>query len=123
MISNLEDTLIVLLVALLLFGGDKKAVESVKNLGKMWGEFKRRQEELKRELMRELNEASEPIRQVGSEVSKGVSEAGQTYYVRPYSNFTPSNSEDKIRKLEEEIRRLQAELERLKAVERKDGKN
>jgi len=87
MISNLEDTLVILLVALLLFGGDKKAVESVKNLGKMWGEFRRRQEELKRELIRELNEASEPMRQVGSEVSKGVSEAGQTYYVRPYSNL------------------------------------
>jgi sec-independent protein translocase protein TatA len=119
MISSLEDTLILLLVALLLFGGDKKALESVKSLGKMWGELKKRQEELKQELIRELNETSEPFNQVKREI---LYDPPPT--VRPYQRTTginsPLNNEERIRKLEEEIRRLQAELERLK---KNDGKN
>ncbi|WP_338600753.1 hypothetical protein V6M85_12590 [Sulfolobus tengchongensis] len=100
MINNLSDFLVVVVVFILLMAGDKNAGKTARSIGKFLGEMKKRQEEFRSELMRELN---------------SVDENPTTTF-----KYVKSVSEDRVKELEAKIRQLQEELERLKTS---DGKN
>jgi hypothetical protein len=119
MFGSLSDTLIVLIVAILLLGGEKNLAGTLKNLGKTLGELKRRQDEFKRELTRELSGLGEVTEETKTTLASTSSQV--TPAVRPMARRqTEVSSQDKVREIEEQIKRLQAELERLKLG---DGKN
>jgi len=119
MFGSLSDTLIVLIVAILLLGGEKNLAGTLKNLGKTLGELKRRQDEFKRELTRELSGLGEVTEETKTTLASTSSQV--TPAVRPMvRRQTEVSSQDKVREIEEQIKRLQAELERLKLG---DGKN
>ena len=101
MIGNLGDFLVVVVVFILLMAGDKNAAKNAKSIGKFLGELRRRQNEFKNELMRELNSIDEDEKVV------------QSKYVRDLS-------QDRVKELEMKIRQLQEELQRLKSS---GGKN
>ncbi|MCL4325541.1 MAG: twin-arginine translocase TatA/TatE family subunit [Candidatus Thermoplasmatota archaeon] len=50
MIGSINDWIILIVVALLLFGGAKKIPEFAKSLGRAMGEFKKGQKEIEDEL-------------------------------------------------------------------------
>ena len=95
MIGNLGDFLVVVVVFILLMAGDKNAAKNAKSIGKFLGELRRRQNEFKNELMRELNSIDEDEKVV------------QSKYVRDLS-------QDRVKELEMKIKQLQEELQRLK---------
>ncbi|MEM4884019.1 MAG: hypothetical protein QXO77_00660 [Saccharolobus sp.] len=95
MIGNLGDFLVVVVVFILLMAGDKNAAKNAKSIGKFLGELRRRQNEFKNELMRELNSIDEDEKVV------------QYKYVRDLS-------QDRVKELEMKIKQLQEELQRLK---------
>ncbi len=111
MLSNISDMIIIIIVGILLLGGEKDISGTVRNLGRTFQEFKKRQEEFRNELTREINEVGDIPRQAGQNL---ITDVSSTYNKKYNSN---SYSQDKINQLEEEIKRMQAELERLK----KDG--
>ncbi|AKA73778.1 twin-arginine translocase TatA/TatE family subunit [Saccharolobus solfataricus] len=105
MINNLSDFLVVVVVFILLMAGDKNAGNTAKSIGRFLGELRKRQNEFKTELMRELNSVD------------------NTNSVPPSSSnfkYVKVTNQDRVRELEAQIKRLQEELERLKAS---DGKN
>lgn len=110
MIGNISDTAIIILVAILLLAGQKDVAGTVRNLGKTLEEIRRRQNEFKNEIMRELSETGE----VTNSIKKDLSDEP---IIRPY--YQPTQ-DYKIKQLEEEIKRLQSELERLKSSDRKN---
>ena len=110
MLGNISDTAIIILVAILLLAGQKDIAGTIRNLGKTFEEIKRRQEEFRQELTRELSEAGE----ITGSIKKDLSDEP---IIRPYYQ---QSQDYKIKQLEDEIRRLQSELERLK---KGDGKN
>ena len=114
MIGSLDDFLIVVLVALLLFAGDKNA-SSVKNLFKAYNEYKKRRDELTAELRRELNEiineTTSSVREVSNQFRSSVNELN--------TNVRSSFDDIRIKLLEERIRQLEDELRKLK--ENKNG--
>ncbi|QKR00574.1 twin-arginine translocase TatA/TatE family subunit [Metallosphaera tengchongensis] len=117
MIGSLSDALIMVIVAILLLGGEKNLSGTVRNLGKTLSELRKRQDEFKRELMKELSETGDITQEVRNDLSFN-SNSGPM--VRPLYNLPKTSEEEKIKQLEEQIRRMQAELERLK---KGDGKN
>ena len=112
MMGNISDTLVLVLIAILLLSGQKDVAGTLRNLGKTIEEFKKRQNEFKSELLRELNETNEIPKSIAREISS------EDYYNR-YLKPTQSSNE-KIRELEEQIAKLRLELERMK---KGDGKN
>ncbi|BCU66935.1 hypothetical protein HS7_03720 [Sulfolobales archaeon HS-7] len=54
MFGSINDWIIVIVVAVILFGGASKIPELFRNLGRAVGEFKRGQLEIQKELDREL---------------------------------------------------------------------
>ncbi|MCY0883859.1 MAG: twin-arginine translocase TatA/TatE family subunit [Acidianus infernus] len=113
MIGDISDTLILVLVAILLLSGQKDVADTVRNLGKTIEEFRRKQNEFKTELLRELNETNEIPKSIAREISL------EDYYNRYLKKPTQASNE-KIRELEEQIAKLRLELERMK---KGDGKN
>jgi len=107
-IGSLDDFLIVVLVALLLFAGDKNA-SSIKNLFKAYNEYKRRRNELTAELRRELNEianeSTSPVREVSNQFKSGINELN-TYTRTSYEDMRMKLLEERIRQLEDELRKL-----------------
>ncbi|ABP94969.1 MULTISPECIES: twin-arginine translocase TatA/TatE family subunit [Metallosphaera] len=119
MIGSISDLLIMVVVAILLLGGEKDLSGTVKNLGRTLSELRKRQNDFKNELMRELSESGD----ITQEAKRSLSfNSDVTPAVRPLPRATQSTVPDdpRIRQLEEQIKRLQAELERLK---KGDGKN
>ncbi|WP_162569067.1 Sec-independent protein translocase subunit TatA/TatB [Acidianus sulfidivorans] len=108
MIGNISDIIVVLIVGVLLLGGEKNVPQVMRNLGKAYEEFRKRQSEFTSELSRELKSIDEIRNDGNQELVKPISY--RNYYQNTYNN-------NKINELENEIKRLQAELERLK----KDG--
>lgn len=90
-LGNLSDWVIVIVIAVILFGGASKIPELFRNLGRAVGELKRGQMEVQRELEKEL-------------------QANQTQL----SQANNSKDQAKVQELEAKIRELQAELERVK---------
>ncbi|EZQ02063.1 MULTISPECIES: twin-arginine translocase TatA/TatE family subunit [Acidianus] len=127
MLGNLSDIFILVVVALLLMGGQKDISGTVRNIGKTLNEFKRRQAEFRNELERELSPVDEmakdmrkDIYSISSETKRDLSDTpsypSYPRLVRPASSI---NNEARIKELERQISDLQKELERLK----NDGKN
>jgi sec-independent protein translocase protein TatA len=54
MIGNIWDWVIVIVVALILFGGANKIPELFRSMGRAAGEFKRGQMEIEREIQKEI---------------------------------------------------------------------
>ncbi|WP_187152705.1 Sec-independent protein translocase subunit TatA/TatB [Acidianus manzaensis] len=108
MIGNISDIIIVLIVGVLLIGGEKNAPQVMRNLGKAYEEFRRRQSEFTAELNKELKSIDDIRNEGNQELIKQIS------YTPQQQSYSYNN---KISQLEEEIKRLQSELERLK----KDG--
>jgi len=108
MISSIDDFLVILLVGLLLFAGDKTSANNIKSIMNAFNEFKKRRDEFINELKRELNEVTssntEIIRDVSSTFNQGLNEAKNTLV----------SSANEIKLLEERIRELEDEIERLK---------
>ncbi|MFP3201416.1 MAG: hypothetical protein RXR43_04025 [Sulfolobus sp.] len=108
MISSIDDFLVILLVGLLLFAGDKTSASNIKSIMNAFNEFKKRRDEFINELKRELNEVTssnnEIIRDVSSTFNQGLNEAKNTLV----------SSVNEIKLLEERIRELEDEIERLK---------
>ncbi|QGA67576.1 twin-arginine translocase TatA/TatE family subunit [Sulfolobus sp. E11-6] len=105
MISNLSDFLVVIVVFILLMAGDKNAGNTAKSIGRFLGEIRKRQNEFKTELMRELN---------------SVEDTNNTQLTGASFKYVKVANQERIKELEAQIKRLQEELERLKAS---DGKN
>ncbi|BCS92960.1 twin-arginine translocase TatA/TatE family subunit [Metallosphaera javensis (ex Sakai et al. 2022)] len=116
MIGSLSDLLIMVIVAILLLGGEKDLSGTVKNLGRTLSELRKRQNDFKNELMRELSESGD----ITQEAKRSLSFNTDVPAVRPVSRVTQAPEDPRIRQLEDQIRKLQAELERLK---KGDGKN
>lgn len=106
MLSNISDMMIIIIVGILLLGGEKDISGTVRNLGRTFQEFKKRQEEFRNELTREINNIGDIPKQAGQDLISDVSSS----YNRKYNSY----NQEKINQLEEEIRKMQAELERLK---------
>lgn len=120
MIGNLDDFLIVLLVGILLFAGDKNSAGSLKNLLKSYNEFKKKRDELILELRRELNEVTEeavtPVKEVSSSFRTGINEINNTY------NEARNNFQDvRAKLLEERIKEIEEELKKLKKQQSGSG--
>ncbi|AAK40804.1 Hypothetical protein SSO0483 [Saccharolobus solfataricus P2] len=105
MISNLSDFLVVVVVFILLMAGDKNAGNTTKSIGRFLGEIRKRQNEFKNELMRELN---------------SVEATNNTPFTGSNFKYVKVTNQERVKELEAQIKRLQEELERLKAS---DGKN
>lgn len=110
--DSLSDTFLLLLVLLLLFGGgsSKETVRTLKEAYKSFVQIKRRQqeftEEIKREILSDLNDVAEPVRSTANVMR---------------SDPTPS-SDLRVRILEARIRELEREIEALKKQAGRDGK-
>ncbi|BFH73668.1 hypothetical protein SJAV_16120 [Sulfurisphaera javensis] len=121
MIGSLDDFLIVVLVGILLFAGDKNSVNSIKSVLKGYNEFKKRRDELVAELRREINdiaeESSTPIRDVSQHFKQGV-ESLNNSYLQARNNF----QDMKVKLLEERIKELEEEIEKLKKQTKSDTK-
>ncbi|AOL15911.1 hypothetical protein BFU36_03315 [Sulfolobus sp. A20] len=101
MLNNVNDFLVVLVVFVLLMAGQKDVGNTAKSIGRFIGELKKRQEEFRTELMRELNSASLEDEKVNI----------PTKYVKSVNN---TNNDEKVKEIEMKIRQLQEELKRLK---------
>ena len=112
MMGNISDTLILVIIAILLLAGEKDVVSTARNIGKTIEEFRRRQNEFKNELLRELDETTD----VHRSIVKDMTYDDNYEYVRS----PPQTSNEKIKELEEQINKLKSEVERLK---KGNGKN
>ncbi|BBD73065.1 hypothetical protein HS1genome_1454 [Sulfodiicoccus acidiphilus] len=88
MLGSISDWAIVIVVAVILFGGASKIPELFRNLGRAMGELKRGQMEVQKELEREL-------------------QANQ-------NQLSQTQNQAKAEELQRKIQELQAELDRLK---------
>ncbi|MEL9970279.1 MAG: twin-arginine translocase TatA/TatE family subunit [Metallosphaera sp.] len=117
MIGSLSDALIMVIVAILLLGGEKNLSGTVRNLGRTLSELRKKQNEFKNEIMRELSEGGD----ITQETRSALSFDSEVPEVRPAIRPRPTQTEDpRIKQLEDQIKKLQAEVERLK---KGDGKN
>ncbi|MGC8695256.1 MAG: hypothetical protein ACP5UD_02460 [Conexivisphaera sp.] len=126
MLGSLTDALIVIVVAILLLGGERDVSGHVKEIGKLIGNIRKSERDFRNEITRELN--LEELTGIGDEVTRGVAGdvegmgrgAGGTGGVsraRPYprgSSVQPQQ-DARVRELEEEVRRLRMELEELRS--------
>ncbi|AWS00500.1 twin-arginine translocase TatA/TatE family subunit [Metallosphaera hakonensis] len=117
MIGSLSDALIMIIVAILLLGGEKNLSGTMRNLGRTLSELRKRQNDFKNELMRELSDTGEVTQDIKGSLSF---DSEIRPMVKSVSKVNYQPVDPKIQQLENEIRRLQAELERLK---KGDGKN
>jgi sec-independent protein translocase protein TatA len=102
MLGNIQDWIIVGVVALLLFGGAGKIPELFRNLGRALGEFRRGQVEIQKELEKEFNTSKQEL-------------ASKPTLAESNGQSKPSAEE-----IEAKIRELQAQLDQLK---REQGKS
>lgn len=116
MIGSLSDALIMIIVAILLLGGEKNLSGTMRNLGRTLSELRKRQNDFKNELMRELSDTGEVTQDIKGSLSF---DSEIRPMVKSVSKVNYQPVDPKIQQLENEIRRLQAELERLK---KGDGK-
>jgi len=119
MIGSLTDVLIVVVVAILLLGGERDVSGQVKELGKFVGNLRKSEQEFRKEITRELN--MEELTGIGDEVARGVAgdvgaeaRAGPAR-ARPYARQPTAPDDPHVRELEEEVRRLREEIEELKS--------
>lgn len=98
MINSINDWIVLVVVALVLFGGSGKIPELFRSLGKAMGEFKKGQIEIEREIQRELN--GEPQRSVQQRVQNSV--------------LQQSSKEQSIEELQKRIEELQRQIEEMK---------
>jgi len=97
LLSNLSDTLILIIVAVLLLAGEKDLSGTMKNIGKYWDQLRRSETDFKNEIIREVNG-------IDMDLDSTVSSS------RPFVQA----SDARIRELERQVRELQEELERMK---------
>ncbi len=113
MIESISDTFILLLLLLVLFGGgsSQDTVKSMKEAYKTFLHLKRRQqeftEELKREILSDVEGTVEPVRSTASVIKS--------------SDYSTSDLRVKI--LEARIRELEREIENLKRQAGNNGKD
>ncbi len=123
MLGSLTDALIVIVVAILLLGGERDVSGHVKEIGKLIGSIRKSERDFRNEITRELN--LEELTGIGNEVTRGVAGdveemgrgAGGVSRARPYprgSSVQPQQ-DARVRELEEEVRRLRMELEELRS--------
>lgn len=96
MLGSLSDTLIIIVVAILLLGGEKDISGTVRNIGKYWNELRRSENDFKKEITKELDQMD-----LGIDMNTDS---------RPYRQ----TSDTRVRELERQVRELQEELERMK---------
>ncbi|MGC8661204.1 MAG: Sec-independent protein translocase subunit TatA/TatB [Nitrososphaeria archaeon] len=96
MLGSLSDTLIIIVVAILLLGGEKDISGTVRNIGKYWNELRRSESDFKNEITKELDQ-----------VDLGIDMNSTS---RPYRQ----TSDARVMELERQVRELQEELERMK---------
>ncbi len=102
MIGSLTDTLILIVAAILLLGGEKDLSGAIRNIGRYWQQMKRAETDFRKELNREL-----------SEVDMNIEEPPKQYS-RPSYAAQRTADEARIRELEMQVKELQEELERLR---------
>ncbi|MCL4344410.1 MAG: translocase [Nitrososphaerota archaeon] len=91
MLGSLSDTLIIIVVAILLLGGEKDISGTVKNIGKYWNQIRNSENDFRKEITRELSDMDMNM------------------------NDPPRQASDiRVRQLERQVRELQDELERMK---------
>jgi len=101
--GSLTDALIVIVVAMLLLGGERDIPGQVRELGKFAGNLRRSEQEFRREIMRELN--VEELKGIGDEVARGVAgdvgaeaRAGPAR-ARPYARQPTAPDDQRVREL------------------------
>jgi sec-independent protein translocase protein TatA len=91
LLGSLSDTLIIIVVAILLLGGEKDISGTVKNIGKYWNQIRNSENDFRKEITRELSDMDMNM------------------------NDPPRQASDiRVRQLERQVRELQDELERMK---------
>ncbi|MEM3854092.1 MAG: hypothetical protein QXG99_00935, partial [Conexivisphaerales archaeon] len=90
MLGSLSDTLIIIVVAILLLGGEKDISGTVKNIGKYWNQIRSSENNFKREITRELN-------QVDPEINMNDMFTGNVYR-------QTSSNDARVRDLERQVR-------------------
>jgi len=96
LLGSLSDTLIIIVVAILLLGGEKDISGTVRNIGKYWNELRRSESDFKNEITKELDQ-----------MDPGIDMNANS---RPYRQ----TSDARVMELERQVRELQEELERMK---------
>lgn len=104
MLGSVWDWLVLIVVALIVFGGSKKISEIARGLGRAAGEFKRGQLEVEREI-REMRGEGQAKAEDAETASASTSEAARTPAEKP--------------SIEERIAALEKELEELKKMRNK----
>ncbi len=122
MISNLTDALVVLVVFILLMGGERDISGHIKEIGKFVGNIRKAESNFRRELARELNLeelGAGELAGVRGDMSRAFADGAD-----PPRAPRASPQDARVRELEEEVRRLRAELEELRSRARsEDGRN
>jgi sec-independent protein translocase protein TatA len=113
MIGSITDWAILIVVALLLFGGSKKIPELARGLGRAMGEFRRGQAEVEKELRAMTDTAVEQKPQNGANannsasVQQSVAPAGrESNSPATVQSADRSSIEARIEQLEHELREL-----------------
>ncbi|MGC8970377.1 MAG: twin-arginine translocase TatA/TatE family subunit [Conexivisphaera sp.] len=107
MLGSLTDALVVVVVAILLLSGERDLSGHLREIGKFVGNLRRSEQELRRELSRELNLGE--LAGIGRDAAAvGLEEPPAR---RPPQ---PRRDDERVRELEEEVRRLRAEIEELR---------
>lgn len=103
MITSPSDFLILIIVAILLMGGDKNIEKDIKNFLKVINEFQIRRAELVNELRRELGDVTMELQQPMVQVTRVM-----------HDSVSILQYNDRVKELEERIRILEQEIEKLR---------
>ncbi|MGC9192190.1 MAG: twin-arginine translocase TatA/TatE family subunit [Conexivisphaera sp.] len=112
MLGSLTDALVVVVVAILLLSGERDLSGHLREIGKFVGNLRRSEQELRRELSRELNLGELNLGELAG-IGRDAAAVGleEPPARRPPQ---PRRDDERVRELEEEVRRLRAEIEELR---------
>lgn len=117
MIGSITDWAILLVVALLLFGGSKKIPELARGLGRAMGEFRRGQAEVEKEIRAMTDAASEQKPQAASEANSSASTQQVAATTGTGSKTSPSIQSADRSSIAARIEQLERELRELKKTQ------
>ncbi|PSN91732.1 hypothetical protein B9Q04_09070 [Candidatus Marsarchaeota G2 archaeon BE_D] len=117
MIGSITDWAILLVVALLLFGGSKKIPELARGLGRAMGEFRRGQAEVEKEIRAMTDAASEQKPQAASEANSSASTQQVAATAGTGSTTSPSIQSADRSSIAARIEQLERELRELKKTQ------
>ncbi len=117
MIGSITDWAILLLVALLLFGGSKKIPELARGLGRAMGEFRRGQAEVEKEIRAMTDPAAEQKPQAASGANSSASMQQVAATTEAVSKTSPSIESADHSPIEARIEQLERELKELKKTQ------